>query len=182
MCLAWIASLRSEDPFHKVGCAALNSKNRVIATGYNGLNPGQTLTPEEWQDRVGRLRYVIHAEHNALSLCVLGEIETLACTTLPCPVCAELIIAHGVKRVLYGRLYHRDSSAVELFKRNNVDTTHIPLGDVFRAVSNGLLTAALEPSELGSVGSAAGAGCCSSRADEPRDPRSADLDCPTSKV
>ena len=40
MALAEVASLRSEDPFRKVGAAALDWDNRVIATAYNGLAPG----------------------------------------------------------------------------------------------------------------------------------------------
>ena len=40
MALAEVASLRSEDPFRKVGAAALDADNRVIATAYNGLAPG----------------------------------------------------------------------------------------------------------------------------------------------
>jgi dCMP deaminase len=127
MCLAWVASLRSEDPFHKVGCAALNASNRVIATGYNGLRPGQTLTETEWMDREGRLKHVIHAERNALSLCSPGEIKSLAVTTLPCPVCAQAVIDHGVKVVLYGKPYHRDSSSLETFEKAGVRTRCVAL-------------------------------------------------------
>jgi dCMP deaminase len=127
MCLAWVASLRSEDPFHKVGCAALNAANRVIATGYNGLKPGQTLTEAEWMDREGRLKHVIHAERNALSLCSPGEIQMLAVTTLPCSECAKAVIDFGVQLVIYGKLYHRDSSAIETFHKHGVETRQVPI-------------------------------------------------------
>jgi dCMP deaminase len=127
MCLAWVASLRSEDPFHKVGCAAFNASNRVVATGYNGLRPGQTLTEAEWADREGRLKHVIHAERNALSLCTPGEIRTLAVTTLPCPTCAKAVIDFGVKLVLFGKLYHRDSSSLETFAKHGVETRLVAL-------------------------------------------------------
>ncbi len=40
MALAHVASLRSEDPYRKVGAAALDFDNRVIGTAYNGLAPG----------------------------------------------------------------------------------------------------------------------------------------------
>ena len=127
MCLAWVASLRSEDPFHRVGCVALNHSNRVIATGYNGLKPGQTLTDAQWMDREGRLQHVIHAERNALSLCSPGEIRTLAVTTLPCPACAEAVIDHGVKLILYGKPYHRDSSSLEIFARRGIEARQVAL-------------------------------------------------------
>ena len=40
MALAHVASLRSEDPFRKVGAVAFDFSNRVIGTAYNGLAPG----------------------------------------------------------------------------------------------------------------------------------------------
>ena len=40
MALAHVASMRSEDPYRKVGAAALDFDNRVIGTAYNGLAPG----------------------------------------------------------------------------------------------------------------------------------------------
>ena len=40
MTLAHAAALRSEDPYRKVGAAALDADNRVIGTAYNGLYPG----------------------------------------------------------------------------------------------------------------------------------------------
>ena len=40
MSLAHVAALRSEDPYRKVGAAALDKDNRVIGTAYNGLFPG----------------------------------------------------------------------------------------------------------------------------------------------
>lgn len=145
MCLAWVASLRSEDPFHRVGAVALNSSNRVVATGYNGLKPGQTLSEAEWSDREGRLKHVIHAERNALSLCSPGEIHTLAVTTLPCSDCAKAVIDFGVKTVLYGKLYHRDSSSIETFAQHGVvakcvalDTARFEvLGAIHRELSAG---------------------------------------------
>ena len=51
MALAHVASLRSEDPFRKVGAAALDRDNRVIGTAYNGLAPGFDPPPGFWDDR-----------------------------------------------------------------------------------------------------------------------------------
>ena len=39
MALAHVASLRSEDPYRKVGAVAIDFSNRVIGTAYNGLAP-----------------------------------------------------------------------------------------------------------------------------------------------
>ena len=54
MALAHVASLRSEDPYRKVGAAALDGDNRVIGTAYNGLAPGFDPPPGFWDDRATR--------------------------------------------------------------------------------------------------------------------------------
>ncbi len=48
MALAHVASLRSEDPFRKVGAVAIDFDNRVIGTAYNGLAPGYDAAPDFW--------------------------------------------------------------------------------------------------------------------------------------
>jgi dCMP deaminase len=73
MALAEVASLRSEDPFRKVGAAALDWDNRVIATAYNGLAPGFEAPTGFWDDRDGRQKFMLHAEVNLCSLFKRGE-------------------------------------------------------------------------------------------------------------
>ena len=51
MALAHVASLRSEDPFRKVGAVAIDFDNRVIGTAYNGLAPGFDVDADFWMDR-----------------------------------------------------------------------------------------------------------------------------------
>ena len=43
--LAKTASLRSEDPYKKVGACALAEDGKVLALGYNGLASGKTIAP-----------------------------------------------------------------------------------------------------------------------------------------
>lgn len=133
-----MASLRSEDPFLKVGAVALDGENRILATGYNGLKSGFTLTRKEWQDREGRLPYVIHAEVNCLTRCVRGEVKTMAVTTLPCRACATTVAAHGVQTILYGQPYHRDMSSLTIFKRYGIAVKHVPLENAVKAIARGL--------------------------------------------
>lgn len=115
MQLAKVAALRSEDVFQKVGACALDDDHRVIGVAYNGLAPGKNVTPEFWQDRDARRPFVLHAEINLLSLIKRGECETIACTLMPCAACATSIAAHGVTRVVYHEVYHRDTRALEIF-------------------------------------------------------------------
>jgi dCMP deaminase len=99
--LAHVASLRSEDPYRKVGAVALDFANRVIGAAYNGLAPGVDAPPGFWEDRDQRRKFMIHAEVNLCSLFKRGEAKLVACTTKPCTSCMQMLSAYGVKEVYY---------------------------------------------------------------------------------
>lgn len=101
MALAHVASLRSEDPFRKVGAVAFDFDNRVIGTAYNGLAPGFNAASEFWSDRSDRRKFMIHAEVNLCSLFTRGNVRLVACTTKPCTSCMQMLCAYGVKEVFY---------------------------------------------------------------------------------
>lgn len=101
MALAHVASLRSEDPFRKVGAVAIDFDNRVIGTAYNGLAPGYNAGPEFWADRDARRKYMLHAEVNLCSLFTRGNVRIVACTTKPCTSCMQMLCAYGVRDIYY---------------------------------------------------------------------------------
>ncbi|MBL9177678.1 MAG: deoxycytidylate deaminase [Verrucomicrobiaceae bacterium] len=101
MALAHVASLRSEDPFRKVGAVAIDFDNRVIGTAYNGLAPGYNAGPEFWADRDARRKYMLHAEVNLCSLFTRGNVRLVACTTKPCTSCMQMLCAYGVRDIYY---------------------------------------------------------------------------------
>jgi dCMP deaminase len=101
MALAHVASLRSEDPYRKVGAVAIDFDNRVIGTAYNGLAPGYDAAQEFWADRDERRKYMLHAEVNLCSLFTRGNVRLVACTTKPCTSCMQMLCAYGVKEVYY---------------------------------------------------------------------------------
>lgn len=113
MALAEVASLRSEDPYRKVGAAALDWDNRVIATAYNGLAPGFEAPERFWDDREGRQKFMLHAEVNLCSLFKRGEVKIVATTTMPCTACMQTLCAYGVEEIYYRDLYH-ESDAPEI--------------------------------------------------------------------
>ena len=125
--LADVASLRSPDPFVKVGACALDYSNRVIGVAYNGLASNKDVDEEFWKDRDARRPFMIHAEVNLLSLFKRGECKLLACTLLPCSSCASAIVAHGIKKVVYKDTYFRDDKALEIFKFNGIEYSQISL-------------------------------------------------------
>ncbi len=105
MALAHVASLRSEDPYRKVGAAALDFDNRVIGTAYNGLAPGFDAPDGFWDDRDARQKYMLHAEVNLCSLFRRGEVKLVATTTMPCTACMQTLCAYGVREIYYRDAY-----------------------------------------------------------------------------
>lgn len=122
--IALVASQRSEDII-QVGACALDHANRVIGVAYNGLASGITVSDQFWSNRDFRRPYMIHAETNLLSLFKREECAIIACTLLPCSSCAANIVAHGIKKVVYKDTYHRDETALDIFKFNSVECIQI---------------------------------------------------------
>lgn len=120
--VAQAASLRSEDPFLKVGACALNQERMVVGVGYNGLASGVELKWENFS-RDERRPLMIHAETNCLSLCKKGEVDILAVTLLPCRYCANMISAYGIKKVIYRDDYEEEDVEVVrgIFDFNNIE-------------------------------------------------------------
>jgi len=125
--IAKAASLRSQDPYMKVGACALNKENMVLGLGYNGLASGAEPTEDFWSDRDNRRKYMIHAEANCMSLFKKGEARLIAVTLLPCSYCATMIAAYGIPLVVYSEEYERDVQAREIFNYYKIELRKIML-------------------------------------------------------
>lgn len=125
MLLAVTASLRSEDPKRKVGAVGFDSENRVIATAYNGLPRGLSFPKAWWESDENRRTYVVHAEANLCSLTHRGQLHTAIVTTIPCGPCALNLVAHGVKRVVYGVDYPRDTTGRDILVNSGIELVQV---------------------------------------------------------
>lgn len=96
--LAHSAAERSEDPYHKVGCALVREDKTIAALGYNGPPPGIDI---DWSDREKRRAHIVHAEANALRYVKPHEIMFAATTMMPCGPCVLLLASYGVQLVAY---------------------------------------------------------------------------------
>lgn len=136
MALAHVAALRSEDPYRKVGAAALDKDNRVIGTAYNGLFPGFTAPEGFWASRQERQKFMMHAEINLCSLFKRGEAKVVACTTMPCTSCMQALCAHGVKTIYYGEAYKESQAPAiaELYGVELIQVKDYPLSQRFPLV------------------------------------------------
>lgn len=120
--LAQVASLKSKDPYIKVGCCLLRHDNTIASLGYNGFPSG---AEEDWSDRDERRKYVNHAEANALRFVKPGECYLAAVTLLPCNDCLKALASYGIKKIIYSQVYEKDSSALNLSSRFNIEIKQI---------------------------------------------------------
>lgn len=125
MALARIIATRANCDRLHTGAVLVKDK-RIIATGYNGAPPGLPTC-----DEIGHLLEeghcvrTIHAEHNVIiqTARLQGsstEGSTLYSVYSPCIHCAKYIIAAGVKRVVFSKVY-RNSEVVEYLKSAGLD-------------------------------------------------------------
>lgn len=117
----------------RAGCVIVKDK-RVVATGYVGSPPGMPHC-----DEVGHLFQkvmkedgsvsnhcvrTIHAEQNAICQAAKHGISldgtTIYVKMEPCYVCARMIVAVGIKRVVCEKMYHGAQMTRDLFIRAGV--------------------------------------------------------------
>lgn len=120
--IAYSASLRSEDPHTKVGCAVQNKEERIIAIGYNGLKEKQVLHFSAEDNRNKKRNFFIHAETNALSLIKKGDASTIYLTHSPCISCCHNIAAHGINKVIFLNEYSDEYK--EILKSYEINYLH----------------------------------------------------------
>jgi len=103
-----------------VGCVLVKD-NRIIATGYNGHLPG---APHDSFVRDGHEQLTIHAETNAIADSAKRGVSLDGCTAyvthFPCINCAKILIASGIKRIIFESLYKDDELVLILCQKGNV--------------------------------------------------------------
>lgn len=113
-----------------VGCV-LVYENKVIGQGYNGAPEGSdcSICPRE-RCKTGKTpsgtdlnkALCVHSEANAIGYCARHGISTrgatIYITTSPCSECSKLIVAAGIKEVVYQDVYPDDLSFIILKNAN----------------------------------------------------------------
>lgn len=98
--LAKVVSQRSHDIHTQHGCVITDQHNRILGVGYNGFprNLNDELLPTS---RPEKYKWMIHAERNALSNCIVRPDNAIAYVTGQC--CNDCIMAlwqEGVTQVI----------------------------------------------------------------------------------
>ena len=118
--LAKVASQRSHDIHTQHGCVITDRNHRILGVGYNGFPKGMddkklpTSRPEKYS-------WMIHAERNALSNCVIRPDNGVAYVTGQCcNDCIKALWQEGITEV-----HMIDGHGTQLF--DNVQKKHFDL-------------------------------------------------------
>lgn len=131
MGIAMLSAERSKDNSTQVGACIVNSDNKIVSVGYNGMPTGCCDDEMPWE-RSGetsldtKYPFVCHAELNAILNSNIGNLGgcTVYVTLFPCNECAKAIIQSGIKKVVYYSNKYADTesaaAACILFERCGV--------------------------------------------------------------
>jgi dCMP deaminase len=107
MGVALLAAQRSKDNSTQVGACIVNSENKILSMGYNGMPIGCNDDDMPWEREGAFLEtkypYVCHAELNAILNYNGGSLKgsRVYVTLFPCNECTKAIIQSGIKEIIY---------------------------------------------------------------------------------
>ena len=106
MDIAEVVKSRSPDPKTQVGSVIVDSRYRIISTGFNGLPSGMSEDSVDWNNREEVYDNVLHAEVNAI-LYANSKFDgsILYVTMSPCRNCIKEVAASGIKTVIFKHKY-----------------------------------------------------------------------------
>ena len=110
--IAKLVAARATCIRRKVGCVLVDSKQHIVATGYNGVPanfPHCTDTPcegAEYAPGTGlNLCEAIHAEVNAVLQLRSDDDLTAYLTIMPCYTCSKMLANSNIKRIVAAEEY-----------------------------------------------------------------------------
>jgi dCMP deaminase len=107
MGVALLSARRSKDPNTQVGACIVNSQNKIVGAGYNGLPMGCDDDHFPWAKEGDFLDtkypYICHAELNAILNNIGMDLKGCKIYTalFPCNECAKAIIQSGINEVIF---------------------------------------------------------------------------------
>ena len=148
MAMARLAATRSTCDRLAAGAVIVKNK-RIISTGYNGSPPGLAHC-----DDVGHLLEdghcvrTIHAEHNAILQAATAPGASTTGSTMYtkytfCIHCAKYIIAAGIVRVVYGKIY-RNAKAMDYLRQARIQIDEYKTNPAWNKKLAGLVASDIE--------------------------------------
>lgn len=126
----------------KVGAVLVKDK-RILSCGYNGTPTGaenccDVFTGKDFNDPKVReehhnfaVKNEVHAEQNAIAFAAKNGINingsTIYVNLQPCYECSKLIVASGIKRAVFNKMYDRADGSVEFLKQSGIEVDFLDL-------------------------------------------------------
>ncbi|XP_064482128.1 deoxycytidylate deaminase-like [Ornithodoros turicata] len=117
MAAAYLAAMRSKDPNTQVGCVIVNTEQRIVGAGYNGMPNGIDDDKVPWARTAERpidtkYPFVCHAEMNAIFNRNCFDLRgcRLYTTHFPCNECTKMILQARITEVVYVIDKHREET------------------------------------------------------------------------
>ncbi len=123
MGIAILSARRSKDPGTQVGACIVNSGNRIVSVGYNGMPHGCNDDVYPWEREGDMLdtkyAFVCHAELNAILNSAVGDLRgcRVYTTLFPCNECTKAIIQKGISEIIYLCDKYSDTDSVRASKK-----------------------------------------------------------------
>ncbi|XP_015716903.1 deoxycytidylate deaminase [Coturnix japonica] len=124
MAVAFLSAQRSKDPSSQVGACIVNSENKIVGIGYNGMPNGCSDDVLPWTRTAAhrldtKYPYVCHAELNAIMNKNSADVKgcSIYVALFPCNECAKLIIQAGIKEVIFMSDKYHDSIEMTAARR-----------------------------------------------------------------
>lgn len=124
MGIAKLSAMRSKDPNTSVGACIVDSNNKILSVGYNGMPHGCSDDEYPWEREnedplETKYLYVCHAELNALLNYTGSNLKNsrIYTTLFPCNECTKALIQSGIREVIYMEDKYSDTPSVIASKR-----------------------------------------------------------------
>jgi dCMP deaminase len=121
---------KSKDPSSQFAAIAVDDGNIPVAFGFNGFPKKVHDTPERYNDREVKYRFVVHAEANMVALASKSGKSIDNCRlyidTYPCSTCCGILLQAGIKEIVLNgdSAKHKDMAFQERWKAD-IDVTKI---------------------------------------------------------
>ena len=125
MSIAFLIASRSNCDRLHVGCVLVKD-TRIISVGYNGF---LSKVPHKSYVRDGHEMATVHSEQNAISDCARRGVNcadaTAYITHYPCINCFKILIASGIKNIIYHDEYRNDPLVSQLAEDGKITIKQI---------------------------------------------------------
>ena len=124
--IACLLSARTTCIKRQVGCVLVDSRGRILSTGYNGVPAGfphciDTPCGGACMPAGSDTCEAVHAEINAVADCHdTTRVHTCYVSVLPCNNCAKTLLNTGMEELVYLNDHDQSAKVLDFLKRGGI--------------------------------------------------------------